>query len=244
MVMISRLLSTGLASPNRRFRLLLRRTLLPLLLYTLMVLSGCGDEAGRPATQQRSATPVPSPTLPALATNTPASTPPPVVQATDAALSTPATTPCAHDYFFTPAPSSCPREAPVQTAAAEQPFERGVMIWLEATNAIYVFYPDGRWQQFADTWREGEPEGDPARTPPPDRYQPIRGFGKVWRDHPAVQEQLGWATSPELGYSAQIQRPVAGEGGDVLFVRTFNGQVYYLSEREPGGGEWGIAASW
>jgi hypothetical protein len=211
----------------------------------MLVVAGCSTEAGTPATEPPFATPVPARTVPATATGTPASTPSLTVQATAAVPSTPTAIPCAHDYFFTPAPPDCPQEAAVETAAAEQPFTGGVMIWLDATDAIYVFYPDGRWQRFADTWREGEPEGDPSLTPPPDHYEPVRGFGKVWREHPAVQqEQLGWATSPELGYTAQIQRPVAGEGGDILFLRTFNGQVYYLNEREPGGGEWGLAASW
>lgn len=118
------------------------------------------------------------------------------------------------------------------------------MIWLEVTDSIYVFYPDGRWERFADTWREGEEERDPSLTPPADRYQPVRGFGKVWREHPAVQEQLSWATSPELGYISQLQQPVSEGEENVTFVRTYNGQVYYLSELEPGRGKWGIAASW
>jgi hypothetical protein len=155
-----------------------------------------------------------------------------------------APTPCAYDYFFTPAPATCPREAAVETAAAEQPFTGGVMIWLEAHDAIYVLYSDGEWVRFADTWSEAEPESDPALTPPDGLYQPVRGFGKVWREQAGVREMLGWATSPELGFTSQLQRPVSEAGEQVTFIRTFNGQVYYLYEVEPGSGAWGIAASW
>jgi hypothetical protein len=157
---------------------------------------------------------------------------------------TSAPTPCAYDYFFTPAPAPCPREAAVETAAAEQPFTGGLMIWLEAHDAIYILYPGGAWQRFADTWSAAEAEGDPALAPPDGLYQPVRGFGKVWREQPEVREALGWATSPELGFTSQVQRPVSAAGEQVTFVQTFNGQVYYLYEVEPDSGTWGIAASW
>ncbi|MGB3716092.1 MAG: hypothetical protein WA996_16830, partial [Candidatus Promineifilaceae bacterium] len=85
---------------------------------------------------------------------------------------------CASAYFFEPAPEVCPNGEPLTSAAAEQPFERGFMVWFEATDAIYVFDWDGRWQQFEDTFIEGQPENDPAIIPPPDLYQPVRGFGQ------------------------------------------------------------------
>lgn len=42
-------------------------------------------------------------------------------------------------------------------------------------------------------------------TPPPGRYEPQRGFGKVWRDFPEVREALGWATLPEAAHTATVQ---------------------------------------
>jgi hypothetical protein len=44
-----------------------------------------------------------------------------------------------------------------------------------------------------------------ALTPPPGRYEPQRGFGKVWRDFPEVREALGWATLPEAAHIATVQ---------------------------------------
>lgn len=234
---LSRLLSGSAKLPP------LTSCLLAVAYLLILMLSGCRTTASDPVTPSPQVTRSPRETGAGVAT-VPTVTALPTVGATPAMIASPSATPCTYNYFFTPAPPGCPQEAAVESAAAEQPFTGGVMIWLEATGAIYVFYRDGRWQRFADTWREGEPEGDPALAPPPDHYEPVRGFGKVWREHPAVQEQLGWATSPELGYTSQIQRPGTGGGAGVLFVRTFNGQVFYLNEREPDGGEWGIAASW
>lgn len=226
MVVISRLLSRHVAA----------------LCLLVMALAGCSAAPDASPTRPALQTPTVGP-LVATATSTPAPTAtrtePPVE-----AAATGAPTPCAHDYFFTPAPATCPREAAVETAAAEQPFSGGVMIWLEAHKAIYVLYPGGAWQRFADTWTEAEPESDPALAPPDGHFQPVRGFGKVWREQLEVQEALGWATSPELGFTSQLQRPVSAAGEQVTFVRTFNGQVYYLYEIEADSGAWGIAASW
>lgn len=212
--------------------------------FWLLLLAGCSQARGEPTRQPPPATssaPQDTQTAPAAA---PTGTASPTRRVTATNAATPSATPCAYDYFFTPAPPLCPQEAPVETAAAEQPFEGGLMIWLEAADAITVFFPDGQWQRFADTWTAAEAESDPSLSPPAGLFQPIRGFGKVWREHPQLQERLGWATSVELGYSSEVQRPVSEAGEQVTFLRTYNGQVYYLQEREPGRGVWGIAASW
>jgi len=125
--------------------------------------------------------------------------------------------PCPDTYFFSLPGLAlpCPASAPVYTPAAQQPFEHGLMIWLQSTGAIYVLYgngtpkaagqpPDG-FVQYQDTWKEGDPENDPSLTPPAGLYQPVRGFGKVWRAN--EQNNLGWALSPEQGFQAVVQRP-------------------------------------
>jgi hypothetical protein len=157
---------------------------------------------------------------------------------------TPTQAACAYAYFFEPVPEACPMGEPLTSAAAEQPFERGFMIWFEATDAIYVFDWDGRWQQFEDTFVEGQPENDPAIIPPPGQYQPVRGFGKVWREHHQVRDQLGWAQSRELSYESAFQEQEEGTiGAEVSFLLTFNGQVLALTNRGSNGGDWVIAAS-
>lgn len=151
---------------------------------------------------------------------------------------------CALDYFFEPAPPQCPLDEPLASAAAEQPFEGGVMIWLEVTDSVYVLYADQGWRRYADTWSEDQPESDPAIIPPEGRYQPIRGFGKVWREHPEVRERLGWALGPELAFESRQQHSLIGEGEDsITFLLTFNGQVVALTNRAQDEGDWVIATS-
>jgi hypothetical protein len=51
--------------------------------------------------------------------------------------------------------------------------------------------------------------------------QPIRGFGKVWRDNQEVREKLGWAVAKEAAQPAEVQtfeRGVILRGGPLLFV--------------------------
>src|SRR5205085_10265662 len=86
-------------------------------------------------------------------------------------------------------------------------FERGSMFWVSmpapytpalVTRTIYVFFNDGTYQQFEDTWQNGEPENG-GLTPPAGLYEPQKAFGKVWREGTGarVRERLGWATAPE-----------------------------------------------
>ncbi len=91
----------------------------------------------------------------------------------------------------------CPHDVAQALALAEQPFERGNMIWESDTRQIYVLLDDGTWQTFADTWMEGaDPAYDPNLPPPPE--QPQRGFGKVWREHLGGPEAAtGWALANE-----------------------------------------------
>jgi hypothetical protein len=100
----------------------------------------------------------------------------------------------------------CPTEAEKSVQAAEETFEDGYMFWREDLGRIYALYDDSStWQSFADTWKEGDPESDPAIVPPAGFYQPVRGFGKVWREEPGVRDNLGWATMEERGFSASVQ---------------------------------------
>ena len=94
---------------------------------------------------------------------------------------------------------------PETIGGAVQEFDGGTMAWRGDAGLIYVFFNDGTWQAFPDTFEEGMPESDPNFSPPSGRMQPIRGFGKVWRENADVREQLGWALAKESGGSAQVQ---------------------------------------
>ena len=136
----------------------------------------------------------------------------------------------------------CPEEPAQQLTLAEQPFERGRMIWDSQRQQIYVLSQSGRWQAFADTWREGvDPAYDPALSPPP--RQPQRGFGKVWREQLGGPEaEIGWATAVERAVNGWRQ---AFEGGELVWTdavpqgATAPGTAYLLYED----GTWQAVAS-
>jgi len=94
---------------------------------------------------------------------------------------------------------------PVQSGAAMQRFDNGVMVWLQENGRIYVFLNDGTWRSYADTFREGDPESDPAFAPPPGKQQPMRGFGKIWRAASDLRDAIGWALAKEEPSTAQRQ---------------------------------------
>lgn len=165
-----------------------------------LLLTGCSRlttiDATTPATSATAAVPAPAtPLLPTAAA-------PPTAIATPTARPSP--TPCPYRALpelagaWSEIELGCPLNPGAATiAAAYLPFEGGQMLWRQDNGAIYVAYHDGRWERYDDLWREGDPEftcGEPSSPP-----TPVRGFGRVWCDHPAVRQALGAATAFEIG---------------------------------------------
>lgn len=93
--------------------------------------------------------------------------------------------------------------------AAQQRFENGLMFWRGDTHTIYVFVGAqndsyGVWHQFADTWQDTDPTPQPTKAPA-GLLEPVRGFGKVWRNNPEIRQQLGWAIEQEWNITAAWQ---------------------------------------
>ncbi len=108
----------------------------------------------------------------------------------------------------------CPLRV-LMTAVAWQPFEGGEMLWRQDLSLIYMLSDSGDWQVMGDKWREGDLDFDPAIVAPNGRYQPVRGFGKVWREAEGVRETLGWGLSEEVGFEVQIQEFERGVAVDL-----------------------------
>jgi hypothetical protein len=121
------------------------------------------------------------------------------------------------DWFFANPPARCPETAPQRSAAAAQVFEHGFMVWVEASDTFYVFYePDPGEQPTmemligpAQLKPGASPDNRVGETPPPGLYEPVSGFGLLWRDEleglSGVRQRLGWALAPEFGYDTARQ---------------------------------------
>jgi serine/threonine-protein kinase len=97
----------------------------------------------------------------------------------------------------------CPAQ-PIQegtNTTAEQPFQRGSMLFFDPRTAIWVFVggETGAWYRFEESSLQDKPTPTPAPPPGDGLYVPVRGFGLVWAYNPDIREQLGYATGPEAG---------------------------------------------
>ncbi len=155
----------------------------------------------------------------------------PVLRPTPTPIPTP--TPCspavAHLGDWQQEQIGCPSAEPEELAMAAQAFEHGRMFWLSGRQEIYLLYSDGEanhWLRYPDTWEEGQPDHDPALQPPEGLEQPVRGFGRVWREELGGPESaVGWATAAEEGYEGQVQ---AYSGG--LVFSAPEGRLFALLE--------------
>jgi hypothetical protein len=114
---------------------------------------------------------------------------------------------CPYDAYIAP---RCPLTQG-RVRAAYESFERGHIVWREDTREIYVLYENGSYESYEDTWQEGDPVNIPG-TPPPGLLAPVRGFGDLYASYPHLQEQLGWATTTEAGYTMTVETIPGGSG--------------------------------
>lgn len=118
---------------------------------------------------------------------------------------------------------------------AIQQFESGQMIWVGRSDGspgqIFVITGDpsfsASWSLVIDSYVEGEPVGT-SELPPPGRYAPVRGFGKLWRTNPQVRQALGWATTPEQAANAVIWQFVSQSGLNWMIGNTATNRVTIL----------------
>jgi hypothetical protein len=140
-----------------------------------------------------------------------------------------------------PSPTALPAGFPTpelfSLVVVEQIFEGGRMLWLQPLRQIWVLVGEnidpraGTWRCYQDTYLEGQPERDPAFDPPPGTVspsqfagavpqQPIRGFGKLWREQESLRRALGWALTAETMHTTRYQYNAGGNLQSGRFVRT------------------------
>jgi len=141
-------------------------------------------------------------------------------------------------FFLQPLPDSCPRNVPLADQGVYQQFENGYMMWVRRTDAIYVLYNDSitpRWEVYRDYFVEGMPQ-EFNEAPPPNRWEPVRGFGLLWRNSTDVRTRLGWAIQDqETPYSVKLQM-----GDDnAIFLNDPAGNIFGLT---PDRNSWALYA--
>jgi hypothetical protein len=119
------------------------------------------------------------------------------------------------------------------------------MVWMRdlvignyATGSvIFVFYDDGAYERFDDTWTANQPDSDPSIKAPAGLQQPVRGFGKLWRERDDVRERLGWAIESEMAYSGAWQPRRSESLPSVAFLLLRDERVIRTYEWERGNWE-------
>lgn len=122
----------------------------------------------------------------------------------------------------------CPKAAERRVPMVWQSFQEGQMVWESEQKTIFALPSDGLWQRHPDLWQSGTPESDPSLVAPEGLLQPVRGFGKVWRewlDGPVGP--LAWATATETSVAGSIQE---WDGGLVLRVADDTLALYHSGE--------------
>jgi hypothetical protein len=153
-------------------------------------------------------------------------------------------------WFFGPPPPYCPAREPSYSYAAGQRFERGFMIWVEETDEFYVFEREPGPSGFKVYHRTVGLDLKPGASedhrvgedPPPGLYEPVSGFGLVWRgevEWPEVgdaRERLGWATEPEFGFDTASQDAIlACPRAWATYLRGPRGQILRLAPASTAG---------
>lgn len=147
------------------------------------------------------------------------------------------TVPSTETAMVSPTPDIFPTPVVAEVIVAEQQFEHGRMFYIQPIAEIWVLYNDanglgGIWERHEDTWEEGMADLDPNLEPPDGLAQPIRGFGKLWREGNDVRNRLGWAIEPEAGH-VTVYRYEAG-GNIVNGVYQPGPGKHLINSREPG----------
>jgi hypothetical protein len=148
---------------------------------------------------------------------------------------------CPDVWFFGNGPEACPQGPAIETRIVEQNFERGRMIYLEATARVYALFNDNlspAWVAFDNRFDPArDPESEESFVPPPGYLQPLRQLGFVWRGNDIVRNRLGLAISPDASYDGFAQIALVSGSAENLYVSSSDGSVLQLV---PAGDAWQI----
>ena len=134
----------------------------------------------------------------------------------------------------------CPVGEVVGGEFAEQPFEKGFMIWSGIYGEIYAMVGEdkGTWswydQKTIDSFGPSDSGSCTVRVPS-GVVQPVRGFGAVWCGDPDLAKDIGFGLIPEYGVSTNLiqkfQNGVIIRDSQKRFWILFADKVVYVREK-------------
>lgn len=93
-----------------------------------------------------------------------------------------------------------------------QEFGAGLMLWREDRDVIYVFFPTGDWECYADAYDPIMPPNVCMNvTPPPTGDVPVLGFGMIWCACANVRRAINFGQGPERAIDYFVERFQKGE---------------------------------
>lgn len=145
-----------------------------------------------------------------------------------------------NNWFFRDAPARCPSAAPINSPAAAQRFERGMMIWVKQPDRFYVFYNENpqvfEWIEAPYRFKPGVSANNRmGEKPPSGSFEPVSGFGQLWRGEiegvQNVRQRLGWAKEQEFDFNTfyQCARTIASSRLWTCYLASPSGKVIELS---------------
>ncbi len=124
------------------------------------------------------------------------------------------------------------------TSATYQPYDGGFMIWESRTGNIVVFYNNATYTVFPASQYANLTDGLASLPTPAGRVHPMAGMAKVWSNFAEAYNNLGWALTPEQGFTATFVSSsnstqsqtcfVLPDGRPVTYVRFNNGVRSWL----------------
>ncbi len=196
-----------MANQKKIYGLLVVGALIGVVLAAVLVLISCVQQPqGATATPARTPSPGTQPTTPPAVT-APGPTSVPTAPSTAQCPVSPVR---AFGKVYSENPNvaralGCAQQPEKGVYMAEQQFQKGFMYWRSDTRQIYAIMDSGRWAVYPDTWNEGDPSPSVGTPAPSGATEPVRGFGKVWREQSGVRDGLGWGTSQERGFDGVIE---------------------------------------
>ena len=117
------------------------------------------------------------------------------------------------------------------------------MIWESRTGNIVAFYNNGgalnaSYTVYTASQYSNLPDNPVSAPTPAGRVRPAFGIGKVWGNYLEVRNNLGWALTPEQGFTATFVSSSNGaqsqtcfvlpDGRPITYVRLNTGVRYWL----------------